>query len=101
MGGDGTGGGGGLPPAHLLLGQQHFRLAERNTLPSQQTPLPSRTPLPTQLKSPQGWVSFQDTHLTPLTKAAATQVDPVDQRAYIRHLETCLRQVHHWHTSAL
>ena len=44
VGGDGTSGGSRLAPAHLLPVQHRFRPVERNTLPTQRTPLPGTTP---------------------------------------------------------
>ena len=51
---------------------------------------PAHPPPPTQLRPLEGWASFRDAHLAAPSKAAATQMDPADQRAYVRDLEKCL-----------
>ena len=61
---------------------------------------PAHRPLPPNQKSPEGWVTFWDVHLTAPSKAAATRMDPTDQRDYVQDLEKRLREAHSWHASA-
>ena len=55
-------------------------------------------PQPRQLRSPESWASFWDAHLAAPSETTAARMDPEDQRAYVRGLEACLREAHHWHT---
>ena len=43
-------------------------------------------------------MSSLDAHLAAPSEASAARIDPADQRAYVRGLETCLREAHHWHS---
>ena len=57
----------------------------------------ARTPA-TQLRLPESCASFRHTHVDTLSDATTTQMDPADQRAYVRGLEACLREAHRSHT---
>ena len=54
---------------------------------------PARLPYPTKLRLLEGWITFP-------RKATTAQMEPADQGAYFRGLETCLREAHCWHTGA-
>ena len=62
---------------------------------------PARAPHPAQLRPPEGWASFRDAHLAAPDEAAATRMDPMGQRAYVRGLEARLREAHRWHARSL
>ena len=62
---------------------------------------PAYPPHPTQLRPLEGWTSFQDAHLAAPDEAATTQMDPADQRVYVRGLEARLREAHRWHARSL
>ena len=54
---------------------------------------------PNNLGPPEGWATSRDTHLVPPSKAATTEMDPMDQRAYSRDLQGRTREAHRWHLS--
>ena len=58
---------------------------------------PALHPHPTQLKPPEGWVSFRDAYLAAPDEATATQMGLTDRRTYVRGLDTSLREAHCWH----
>ena len=58
---------------------------------------PAHHPHPKQLRPPEDWASFRDTHLAAPDETTAARMDPADQRAYIRGLEARLREAHRWH----
>ena len=58
---------------------------------------PAHHPHPAQLKPPEGWASFRDAHLAAPDGDTATRMGLMDQRTYVRGLETRLREAHRWH----
>ena len=58
-------------------------------------------PYTTQLKAPEGWVSFRHAHLAAPDETTAAWMDPADQRALVRGLEARLREAHRWHACSL
>ena len=59
---------------------------------------PAHPPHHTQLKPPESWASFRDVHLTAPSETTAAQMDPADERAYVRGPEACIREAHRWHS---